>query len=133
MNNRNKASKAVAWIDGLSTTNEKQAKGRLGNSEVGYCCLGLGCEVLGVDYDMTRGFSTEFNDVVGLNSQYGRYILTNGERAREGTKGKEELIFLNDHRNFTFKQIAERLKTHPRRYFHEAVGKLIAKHYRDAA
>ena len=134
MNNRDRANNAIIFIDELDTTDKKQGKGRLGNDEMGYCCLGIGCKVLETkNYDPNQGSSHELAEMSGLYSSFGSYIKLDGNATNDRVTGREGLVCLNDGLKYTFKQIAERLRTHPRRYFKGTVGAMIAKHYRDAA
>ena len=57
MINERKANDAIVWIDTLATTNVQQGRGRLGNSQMGYCCLGYGCKILDVKYNAKDGFN----------------------------------------------------------------------------
>ena len=45
-----KANNAMKWIDYLKTTGRKQGRDQLGDSKKGFCCLGIGCKVLGIGY-----------------------------------------------------------------------------------
>jgi len=135
MNNTQRALNAIKWIDELATTEAKQGKKQLGDDEVGYCCLAIGCLVHDIEFDAGDGTETDLIDVVGINSDAGCYRETSGitkpgKCAGEGTACLAEL---NDVFDFDFKDIAERLRTKPRRYFKGTVGAMVAKHYRDAA
>ena len=41
----------VKWFDALESGEYKQGRGLLGSAETGYCCLGVGCTVLGVRFN----------------------------------------------------------------------------------
>lgn len=137
MNNQQRAANAIKWIDTLATTRRKQGKERLGDAQTGYCCLGVACKVLKVPYDSDEGTSEPLVNVVGLNDDSGSYVFKDGEKApyqeAHGDVNIENLVGLNDGHNFTFKQIAERLRTKARRYFKGSVGSIVAKHYKDLA
>lgn len=58
---------AIYWIETLQTTQLPQGVGKLGHAQVGFCCLGLGCHILDIAYNMTEDTTSRaFADSVGL-------------------------------------------------------------------
>lgn len=51
----------LRWRDDLRTTNAKQGTGRLGDSIVGYCCLGRACIVADISYGSIAGNPNHYN------------------------------------------------------------------------
>lgn len=95
------------WLRALETTYERQGRYRMGNAESGFCCLGLGCHVLGVPYDPHNKSSSAFQARVGLIS-VGGYPKC---------MGKHSLILLNDNKKASFKEIAAILRANMSAYF----------------
>jgi hypothetical protein len=120
------AKNAIQWIDTLP--NYKQApkgkRGRLGNPEIGFCCLGAGCFELGIEYDWGDGISFDFQHEVGLFDDCGIFKVTN-----KYFYGKAVLTAINDHTHAGFKRIAKLLKTKPHWMFEPEVAELIKEHY----
>lgn len=51
----------LRWRDDLRTTNLIQGRGRLGDSIVGYCCLGRGCVVADIPHTSNAGNPNHYN------------------------------------------------------------------------
>ena len=119
MNNAQRIQNAIKWIDKLRTTRMKQGKHRLGDSKNGRCCLGVGCEALGVKYSPDSSDSEELKMSVGLLSKIGRTV----------DETESPLVVLNDVRGFSFKEIAQVLIANPELRFTPAVAKGIKRHY----
>jgi len=121
------AKNAIKWINEL--TNYKQAeyekRGKLGDEESGFCCLGAGCVITGVAYDPKDFKSTEFTDKVGLISNLGAFTypetLIHGERA---------LANLNDLTSIGFEGIAKVMRENPEEIFFPEVAKLIKEAFK---
>jgi hypothetical protein len=124
--NQEKANNAVKWIDELSTTDEKQGHGSLGDAETGYCCLGLGCKITGVSFESYGADSSEFSEKIGMRSDSGGFsppiIVDNGDYAYS-------LIDLNDDCEEPFSDISKNILTRLDSLFYDNVAKLIKKHY----
>lgn len=99
-----------AWLRALETTTEKQGKRRLGSAKTGFCCLGLGCEVVGVEYNPLGNFSDAFARRVGLWGRDGR---------SKPHSDLHKLTYLNDADGKTFAEIAEILRANMNEYFKE--------------
>jgi hypothetical protein len=113
---------AIIWIDGLATTKEKQGKGKLGNQEEGFCCIGFGCFILGIDYDSDDINSSTFAKSVGLR-------VCTGQLHGMRYYNNSHLTDINDHTNAGFKRIAKFLKKYPESVFVEEVAEGIKEHY----
>ena len=111
---KEQAVNAVTWIKALDTTTEKQGKQQLGDKLIGFCCLGLGCSVLGINYDPEKGASKQFKVKVGLRTSTGSNV-----------KRDNSLVQLNDTLNFTFKEISKVMRLEPEQYFKIEVAKEI--------
>ena len=110
---------AIKWIDDLLVTTAKQGECQLGDENIGFCCLGRGCYVLGIDYDSERGSSRKFRDSVGLAHKDGSPTMLNFST----------LIHMNDIQKLTFAQIADHLIQNADAYFLDGVWQLIQEHY----
>ena len=120
--NRQSAS-AILWIEKLLTAKAdgiKQGRGRLGNLEDGFCCLGYGCELSKIAYEHNEEFSDALKEKVGLLHGEGRTANNNKSLM---------LIFLNDDRGWGFARIANRLKKYPHLYFIPKVAQVIKEHF----
>lgn len=120
MKAKQQAKNAIEWIDGLAETNAKQGVAQLGDEELGFCCLGYGCKVLGVEYERVAGSSYAFQRSVGLRDADGTPLDSDNFIA---------LIILNDEDGYTFEEISKVLKDDPWQYFDDEVAKVIEKHY----
>lgn len=124
--NEDRANNAINWIENLP--NYKQApKGerqRLGSKEKGYCCLGAGCEILGLGFDEDDPNSVEFRQAVGLDCQNGSFIDESML-----FYGKDSLTEINDKTNAGFKRISDLMKTKPDWMFEKEVAQLITEHF----
>jgi hypothetical protein len=121
MNNQDKAENAIKWIDGLLKTRVKQGIEELGDSSSGYCCLGYGCKVLGLDYDPRGETSKSFSDSVGLMDESGLF--------EESEIGANDLTQLNDDIGYSFNKIAKFIKANANELFKKEVAKQIINHY----
>lgn len=110
---------AIKWIDDLLVTTAKQGECQLGDENRGFCCLGRGCHVLGIDYDSEKASSKKFRDSVGLVHRHGY----------SHNPDLSTLIYLNDIEKLTFAQIADHLIQNADAYFIHGVYQLIQEHY----
>ena len=111
---------AIKWIDELLMTTEKQGTMFLGNSDRGFCYIGLGCYIFELNYEDSDRYSSEFKHKVGL-------YHTNGEPL--GAYGHQSLVYTNDVLGWSFSKIGEHLKKFPEQYFTPKVALGIMKHY----
>jgi hypothetical protein len=122
MSNQDKAENAIKWINGLLKTKDKQGKEQLGDSSSGYCCLGYGCKVLGLNYNPLQGTSKSFGESVGLLKASGYF----GESKEFAVKNLTEI---NDELGYSFKKIAKFIKANANELFEDDVAKQIINHY----
>ena len=119
-----KIDNAVKWIDALPSY--KQApyghRARLGDETRGFCCLGVGCHVLDMDYDPSRGISKPFQHKVGLTTDMGGI----GDGLYYG---RSCLTQVNDSTKAGFKRIAKFIKNNPEKVFDENIAEGIKEHY----
>jgi hypothetical protein len=122
---KEQASKAVLWINRLSTTRVKQGTGQLGDSSRGYCCLGYGCKILGIKFNSDDPDSSGFKEQVGMRSMSGGFDkdITIDEHHNEATS----LIDLNDDHGFSFRRISTVIKKKIDELFEEDVALEIYK------
>ena len=124
MDFKQQAANAIIWIDGLLSGKHKQAKKKLGDSEGGFCCWGLGCFLTGVEYDSERGWSNGLDNDVGWGEFSGRIV-----GGAESLLNAYNLADANDNEDKTFPQIGHALKTYPEEAFLPEVASLIREHY----
>jgi hypothetical protein len=114
------AANRAAWVAALRSGNYQQGREylRLGDT---FCCLGVGCAVMGMEpvhdtFDDTYGYDDEFSvapksfrDWVGLRTAAGEYTAQNGDSG--------SLTEDNDHHDLTFAQIADLIEAEPEGLF----------------
>ena len=122
MTDKQKAEKAIIWIERLSMTRMKQGIGGLGDRNTGFCCLGFGCYINDLKYDKYALNSDEFSNMVGLKDEYGGFSEIQIE-------GCSNLADLNDRAKLSFNQISKVMQKHPYEMFEEGVAKHIEKHF----
>lgn len=129
-----KAKNAIKWIDGLSKTKSKQGTGELGDSKIGYCCLGYGCKVLDLPYDPSAADSKLFKDSVGLVNVDGYFDSFKADSSVT-VKVKDEkhtcysLVDLNDDVNISFRRISTIIKKNLGNLFTLDVAEKLTQHY----
>ena len=130
MKTEDKVANAIKWIDGLLVTTVKQGDGQLGNSEIGFCCLGYGCHVLDIVCRPTMGFSSTFAVNVGLRHEEGFFsppmFLDVGSRCNS-------LSQLNDRGGWSFSQIAKFMIDRDFSMFEDDVAAQLVGHYNNVA
>jgi hypothetical protein len=124
-----RASKAIIWIDKLAKTRVKQGKEQLGDSKLGYCCLGYGCKVLKIDYCFNAGLSKSLMLDIGLIDEAGafeaRAITIKGCIMRVNS-----LTDLNDSAELSFRRISTFIKKNLGELFIPSVALILMKHYK---
>jgi hypothetical protein len=126
-----KKSKADIWVAALLSGEYEQGSGALLSSDGKYCCLGVGCKVMGVEprlwhqngdtYIKFGGDSAVLTDdtkeLLTVNSSCVNVVLTRKERQYLDDKYLEvfdadtDLTTLND-KGVSFKDIAKIIKKH---------------------
>lgn len=92
------------WLKALESGEYEQGVGQL-KREDKYCCLGVACEVMGIEYSgFHPGLSEAAGELVGLTS-FG-----------DPKDDSYSLTYLNDNGK-TFKEIAEIVRSNPSNYF----------------
>ena len=119
MKSEDKLKNAIIWIDKLFSTDLLQASGQLGDKESGFCCLGLGCHILNIPYDIDKESNVEFMESVGLLNPVGE----------SKNNDLESLVALNDDFFYSFKQIADHLTANPEEYFESEVAEKISNNF----
>ena len=118
------ATDAIVWIKELQISTAKQRKGRLGDEDNGFCCLGLGCNVLKLKYSPMASFSATFKEAVGLYNAHGEPTTGNPD-----TEYSNTLVILNDEAGKTFAEIASILLANPDNYFEPETAKQIKEYF----
>lgn len=115
----------TAWVEALESGKYEQGTLWL-KADGKYCCLGVLCELAGLAYNETTAVFTDGEepqtdvlpqslvDRIGLRDKSGSF--------RKGAEddGPSTLICLNDDDGFTFKQIAEFIRSDPSNVFAKA-------------
>ena len=88
------------WVEALESGEYKQGKTYLRDSEDKYCCLGVACEVMGVE-------KTYIGDTV----RFGNCLVTLSERLMNklGIEKQSHFIVMNDSGK-SFKEIAQYIR-----------------------
>lgn len=118
----------ILWIEALRSGKYPQGKSNLCINGK-YCCLGVGCEVLGIP--KTPNSSLYSNDINEGEIRYESHGATDPESLIQKLKlysctgrpkpktYKYSLVTLNDSMNMTFDDIADELEKNPERWFTE--------------
>lgn len=125
------------WVDALKSGKFHQdttKPGMLGDMEAGFCCLGVACHVLGLEYNPAEGVDQRLVKLLGLNDEEGAFAydknslvfdedFPDDEEIYDGELhefyGQESLVSVNDNSHAGFKRIAEFIEKHPERVFEE--------------
>ena len=119
---KTRSDNAIKWIEELYTTQEKQGRFSLGDSYGGFCCLGLGCYILDIDYHTYSSVNKDFTIEVGLLNDAGIPLDYDSNKM-------DSLVNLNDNERKSFKEIGVILKSNPHRYFKKDVAKNIKNYF----
>jgi len=124
------------WLQALESGEYEQCQGTLINMSAKgascYCCLGLGCKILGMTPMKTdRGFlgfggSSTYLTLLairelGLRSNDGQFKTPIFERGNQ----YDSLEALNDNAKWTFKQIAAYIRSNPENVFRDSLSESI--------
>lgn len=115
------ARNAIKWANELIHGDREHGVGQLGDKTYGFCCLGVGCDLLGVDYDAGDGNSKEFSDQVGLLNPFGKFV------DKFTFFNESGLAYVNDQTNAGFKRIGKFLLSHPEKVFKPEVAAEIRR------
>lgn len=121
---------AIKWIDELAKTGRKQGRGSLGSSQQGFCCLGVGCSVLDIDFHSNDADSFKLHKATGLDSNIGG-LSNEGVFPYIGLDNVEcnSLIQLNDSARISFRRISTQIKINARYLFVDGVHQIVDNHY----
>lgn len=134
MNTETPSTRAVRWIEALQANEHKQGIGHLGDSEMGFCCLGLACEVNELPfYECQLELSNPNMNAIGLKHyvglvQEGKSFLVRGIQNIYLT-----LADLNDRARLSFPEIAEIIIDRADDLFVPDVAVSIREHFKEAA
>lgn len=127
MDFKEQAANAIKWIDALLSGKYKQAKFQLGDPKSGFCCWGLGCHLMKINFNPHNGWNENFGGVIGWKD--GVSGVTEAQGNIVGLLHDNNLSTVNDVRDKTFPQIGHALKTYPEEAFRPEVAALIREHY----
>jgi hypothetical protein len=126
MNAKEQAANAIKWIDNLPS--RKQAlwgdRCKMGDAHDGFCCLGAGCDILGIPFQKYQSGSRDLSVSVGLMDNGGLFMSGGSE-----FYGANSLTELNDETKAGFKRIQRLLQTHPHWVFNQGVADIVSAHY----
>lgn len=111
---------AIKWLEALLSGKYKQTTEKLGDLKQGFCCWGLGCHIVGVDFDPTAGWNYQLGNKIGWWSSTGTGALFTGNYLG--------LASLNDNYNWTFETIGKYLIDNPTN-FKSHVAEAITKYF----
>ena len=119
--------KAERWLKELENGDWPQGSGQLKGSDDRYCCLGVACELGGLfeydysDYAYYEGdgdygcLPGDYHKVLGLKGPEGETNIPLSQQPEEF--GKSSLAAANDSGEWTFKQLAQVMRSHPELFF----------------
>lgn len=123
---------ALLWIESLSQPEYPQnsEEAVLGNLRWGFCCLGLGCFILGKEYDAANPFPKKgvLEGLTGLLDYQGTCKRSEERKIIFGKYGACDLAGLNDS-GTSFSAISGILKKYPHSYFEPEVAEVIKLAY----
>lgn len=92
------------WVKALRSGKYKQGTGRLRSMSDEYCCLGIACDVSGLDKWKYKGFYKYKEGVGALPIAVKKWL---GLRDRFGSFGKGESLSAMNDNGFLFEEIAD--------------------------
>lgn len=117
------------WVEALRSGKYKQANGYLRDNEDCFCCLGVACDVLGLEPVLDGNLYLYNNDDQALDEKIfvklGLFGSTGDPNGKLEWNEEEDEFFaplseLNDCGS-SFNEIADLLETHPEVYFKESL------------
>lgn len=115
----------TAWLEALESGKYEQGTLHL-KYDNRYCCLGVLCEVMGLPFGHSHGQGPAYSDGVTSSSAEvplgaaSRAGLNNGWGEIKGDDEHRSLIYLNDKKEFDFRQIAAFIRANPKKIFTKA-------------
>lgn len=122
---KQQAENAIRWIKALLSGRYKQGTKELGDKN-GYCCWGLGCQLMKIPFDKDDVWSDTLYTYIGFKNKDGA-VTPELKNTPEYTR--TTLDRLNDNEDFTFKEIASFLITNATKNFVPGVAKEIRRWY----
>lgn len=116
---------AIKWLEALLSGKYEQGKNCLGDEDTGYCCWGLGCKIVGIDFSPSDGWDDNLYQYIGYKNE-GGYI---DPIVKKGSHKYVSLALLNDNASWTFFQIADYLIEHCETNFIPEVAEAIKQHF----
>jgi len=105
------------WLTALESGEYKQCRSMLSDG-AGFCCLGVACDVLGVDREEIRGtYLSHSAETREVRRRLRLHHFDGDSNIRLSTE--YSLAELNDDESSTFKEIAAVIRKNPSVYFHE--------------
>jgi hypothetical protein len=103
------------WIEALRSDKYSQTRQRL-HDKNGYCCLGVACELFSKELEIYREFDSLEREVfdgcsLNLPRKLADFLGLVDEDGSSKDNQSRTLTDLNDHKLYTFKQIADELET----------------------
>ena len=93
------------WIEALRSGEYRQARGTLRTQDGRFCCLGVACEISGIDKWEFNGNSYSYDhNYSGMSARVCDHIGF-------PLSGQGRLIQMNDNQGATFQEIADYLET----------------------
>lgn len=109
----------LRWVEALQSGKYSQGTGGLGDPKNGYCCLGVGCDILEIPFRAPSPSSVEFVVEMGLNDLAGSFV----DHERGGfceVMGTRSLVKANDSALLPHAVIAQIILQHPEFVFKPA-------------
>lgn len=96
------------WLEALRSGNYKQAHGKL-KTDKGYCCLGVLCEVAGLQGEVSRYYSSPDRTIYmfGTHSEVSFFPEELRSIACISEKNRRVLMEMNDNDRKSFAEIAD--------------------------
>lgn len=121
MKTKTQIENAIKWIEALLSGEYKQGKYKLGNPKKGFCCWGLGCYIVGREFQGSDVWDNEFYNDIGLNHHEAQITPKFYKH--------DSLVTVNDETIAGFKRIGKYLIKHASTNFNPEVAKGIEKHF----
>jgi len=122
---KQRADNAIKWIDSLPDYKQanKISRKKLGNSFIGFCCLGAGCDTLGIHFKAQDAYNFDLVYKTGLINEHGKFFSGSYYK-------KSSLAMINDTTNAGFSRISTLMKRKPQLMFETEVAILIKGYYK---
>lgn len=112
---------AIRWLNALLSGDYKQDQGRLGNSENGFCCWGVGCIVTNISFEPDTTWDKTLYEYIGFNTMLG---TVHPKISNYGS-----LDSFNDDLKLSFKEIAAYLIKYSNSNFSPEISVHIDEYY----